>query len=32
VLLNSQRVDENGLPLHPGDIITVGDTTLRFEA
>jgi serine/threonine protein kinase len=32
VLLNSQRVDENGLPLHPGDIITVGDTTLKFEA
>jgi hypothetical protein len=31
VLLNSQRVDENGLPLHPGDIITVGDTTLKFE-
>jgi pSer/pThr/pTyr-binding forkhead associated (FHA) protein len=31
VLLNSQKVDENGLPLHKGDIITIGDTTLRFE-
>ncbi len=31
VLVNSQRVDVNGLPVQEGDIITLGDTTLKFE-
>lgn len=29
--LNSAQVTENGAPLKPGDIITMGDTTLRVE-
>lgn len=31
VYVNSQKADEEGLPLLPGDIITLGDTTLRLE-
>ena len=29
--VNSQRVDSRGVILKPGDIITLGDTKLRFE-
>ena len=29
--VNSQRVDSKGVILKPGDIITMGDTKLRFE-
>lgn len=31
VLVNSKKIDENGHPLTNGDIITLGDTTIRFE-
>jgi len=31
VLVNARRVDAEGWPIGPGDIITLGDTTLRFE-
>lgn len=31
VLVNSHRIDAEGFPIHPGDIITLGDTTLRVE-
>ncbi len=29
--VNSQRVESAGVVLKPGDIITLGDTTIRFE-
>ncbi|MEJ1239292.1 FHA domain-containing serine/threonine-protein kinase [Chryseolinea sp. T2] len=32
VLVNSSRITENGFALCAGDIITVGDTTLRMDA
>jgi pSer/pThr/pTyr-binding forkhead associated (FHA) protein len=31
VLVNSQKVNAEGHLIYPGDIITIGDTTLRFE-
>jgi len=31
VLVNSKKVDNKGMPIFPGDIITIGDTTLRLE-
>jgi serine/threonine protein kinase len=31
VLVNSNEIDAEGFPLNPGDIVTLGDTTLRFE-
>lgn len=31
VLVNSDRVTEEGCAIRNGDIITIGDTTLRFE-
>ncbi len=30
-LVNSHKLDENGIYLQRGDIITIGDTTLKFE-
>ncbi len=32
VLVNSKKIDENGCALINGDILTLGDTTIRFEA
>ena len=30
--INSMEVDEYGLPIHPGDIISIGEVKLRVEA
>lgn len=30
--INSMEVDELGLPIHPGDIISIGEVKLRVEA
>lgn len=28
-LVNSQEADEHGVPIRPGDIVTIGDTTMK---